>query len=330
MTKNILFDRKLEFEINLIGYKHKGESIIFFLRTDGKIVYSGIVDCYEDEAKNEAIELLKKENISYVNFICWTHPHDDHSVGLEKILSDYCNEQTSCWIPPFVSKDIKDCSSTAKNIYKKIFEILESKKRKKMVIREASDSKTLEKFKCIGNCSINPYSFEIKSFAPDTNILQKFKIQERFKMENEYSVGLIINIGHFIIILGGDVENRTINSIPDYNLYVEELDYLKIPHHSSESAMNLVDRFKHLGISSPSVATTTVYRSNGLPKETVLKKYIRWGNNMEIYSTGDVCDEKNDEDRIGIIRTSFDILENKEIPIETYLIGNAVKVEFTI
>ena len=55
MTKNILFDRKLEFEINLIGYKHKGESIIFFLRTDGKIVYSGIVDCYEDEAKNEAI-----------------------------------------------------------------------------------------------------------------------------------------------------------------------------------------------------------------------------------------------------------------------------------
>ena len=51
---------------------------------------------------------------------------------------------------------------------------------------------------------------------------------------------------------------------------------------------------------------------------------------MEIYSTGDVCDEKNDEDRIGIIRTSFDILENKEIPIETYLIGNAVKVEFTI
>lgn len=35
-----LFDKTLDFEINVIGYKNKGESIVFFLKADSKVVYS--------------------------------------------------------------------------------------------------------------------------------------------------------------------------------------------------------------------------------------------------------------------------------------------------
>ena len=89
-----LFDKTLDFEINVIGYKNKGESIVFFLKADGKVVYSGLIDCYEEASENVALTLLVNEKVKYFNFVCWTHPHDDHTIGLDKVLIEFCNEKT--------------------------------------------------------------------------------------------------------------------------------------------------------------------------------------------------------------------------------------------
>ena len=117
-----------------------------------------------------------------------------------KILNHYCNAETVFWMPPYIKKDVLECSSSAQDVYNELFEILKSKKREKMRVREASDFKILDKCECWGNMSTNPYNFEIKSFAPDTSLLGELKANERFAMGNIYSVGLIINIGHFNII----------------------------------------------------------------------------------------------------------------------------------
>ena len=325
--KRKLFDKTLSFEINVIGYKDRGESIVFFLKADDKTIYAGLVDCYEDESKNAALALLKDEKVKYFNFVCWTHPHDDHTLGMDKVINDFCNEETLFWIPPFILSDITASSLTAQKVYKTLFKNLKSRKRIKMKIREASDAKILEKFECSGNVSINPYTFEIRSFAPDTTLLGQLKVEERLKMGNMYSIGLIINIGHFHVVLAGDVENRTIKSIPDFNFDIkEQVDYVKIPHHASRTADYLINKFNQLGLASPAAAVTTVYRIHDLPDKEVLKKYIMWGNNVKVYSTGDIENPENDIEKNGIIRTSFDILEQKEIPIETRLLGNAVYV----
>lgn len=325
--KRKLFDKTLDFEINVIGYKNKGESVVFFLKADGKVVYAGLVDCYEESSENATITLLEKENVKHLDFVCWTHPHDDHTIGMDKVLNGFCNEKTVFWIPPFIAKDVEACSLIAQDIYKTLFQILKSKKRNKMSVREASDAKILEKFECCGNVSINPYIFEIRSFAPDTKLLGEFKVKERFTMENIYSIGLIINIGHFYAVLSGDVENRTIKCIPDFNFDIKErIDYIKIPHHSSPSAGYLIDKFNELSISAPAVATTTVYRIHNLPNKEILKRYIMWGNNIQVYSTGDIESSEHDNGRSGTVKTKFDILEKKEIPIETALFGNAVCV----
>ena len=139
-----------------------------------------------------------------------------------------------------------------------------------MTIREASDAKILEKFQCYGNSVVNPYIFEIRSFAPDSNLLASLKIKDRFDMGNIYSIGLIINVGHFYIILAGDVENRTIKCIPDFSLDIaNQIDYIKIPHHSSLTASGFVDRLNDLDITAPAVATTTVYRIHKLPNKEI-------------------------------------------------------------
>ena len=326
MTRK-LFDKNLDFELNLIGYRTQGESIVFFLRTDGKIAYAGLVDCYEESSENVALTLLETENVTHLDFVCWTHPHDDHSIGMDKVLNQYCDEKTLFWLPPFISKDVEECSSTAQDVYKMLFQILESKKKHKMNIREASDAKVLERLVCHGNSVTNPYIFEIRSFAPDTTLLGTLKVKERFHMGNVYSIGLIINIGHFYIVLAGDVENKTIKCIPDFNFEINDrIDYIKIPHHSSQSASCLIDKFYDLGIAPPAVATTTVYRIHKLPDKEILKRYVLWGNNTEVYSTGNIENAECDKEKSGVVRTLFDILEKKEIPIETYLCGNAVCV----
>lgn len=161
--KRKLFDKTLSFEINVMGYKNRGESIVFFLKADDKAVYAGLVDCYEDESKNAALALLKEEKVKYFN-------------------------------------------------------------------------------------------------------------------------------------------------------------------HASRTADYLINKFNQLGLASPAAAVTTVYRIHDLPDKEVLKKYIMWGNNVKVYSTGDIENPENDTEKNGIIRTSFDILEQKEIPIETRLLGNAVYV----
>lgn len=325
--KRKLFDKALDFEINLIGYKEKGESIVFFLRADGKVVYAGLVDCYEKNSENRALMLLEKEKLTRVDFVCWTHPHEDHTLGMDKVLTQFCDEETLFWIPPFISDDVSMSPLPAQDIYKNLFEIIESRKRNKMKVREASDSKILEKLFCYGNSSIYPYLFEIKSFAPDSNLLGKEKLQERLKMGNLYSIGLVINIGHFYVVLAGDVENRTIKYIPEFNFDIyERVDYVKIPHHSSESSSALIDRFNELNIAAPAVAVTTVFHVHNLPDKKVLKKYVLWGEDINVYSTGDIETNETEEENYGIIKTTFDVLEKKEVPIETDLFGNAVSV----
>ena len=82
MSKIRLYSNSLFFEVYLIGYNSQGESILFFLRTDEGVIYSGVVDCYTYKSINKTIDLLKKENIEKIDFLCWTHPHDDHSLGI--------------------------------------------------------------------------------------------------------------------------------------------------------------------------------------------------------------------------------------------------------
>lgn len=325
---NKFFDESLEFEINLIGYKSKGECILFFIKADGRVVYSGLVDCYEMSCKNVMIDLLGQAGIDCLDFICWTHPHDDHTAGLDKIIDEFCNERTKIWIPPVLTTDIDDFSRNIRSTYGKLFSILESKKRDNTIVRDASDVKLLERIRYKSNTDNLFYEFSISSFAPESNLLLKKQINEMFDVGNLYSIGLIINIGHFYVVLAGDIENYAMKTLPDMNFsdLKNGFEYLKIPHHSSKSSDAIIDRFNSMEIGAPIVATTTVFRANKLPDLDVLNRYCGWSKDIEVYSTGDISNDLDEKCICGIIKTSIDVLGNREFPIETSLRGNAISV----
>lgn len=323
--RNIFFEHSLKFEIDVIGYKNKGESIVFFLITDEKVSYAGLVDSYEEDGENEAVKLLLKTGRQYFDFVCWTHPHDDHTIGMDRILEQYCNQDTAFWMFPFYSKNTDGYSQMVRHTYKNLFSIIESPKRKKMKIRTAINANRMERCICSCIAGAGRYNFEVFSFAPSSEILTANMVRGQEERGNLYSVGLLINIGAYCIMLAGDVENRTFQVLPDYDLEFP-IDYIKIPHHGSSSSEILLDRLAGLGIEAPNVAVSTVFRRHHLPEQAVLKKYSSWGKKTELYCSGNP-ENMGSAYKSGIIQTTFDVLQKCDFPIETSLYGGAVKVE---
>lgn len=323
MKTNIFYDEDIKFELRVIGYREKGESILFFIKVDSNIVYAGLVDCYDNGMGNIALDIMDNNHVAYFDFVCWTHPHDDHTMGMKDVLIKYCNEDTHFFMPDIIKADINQFGVHSRAVYEELFEIINSLKKRKISIRTVQDSQNMMKliFKC--KKSGPSYQFLITSFAPDSKILLEQGVRNNKLKANQYSIGLFINFGHFMILLGGDVEDRTLANIP-LHYYCNNVDYIKIPHHASKSSEKLIDILKENNVLPPVISTTTLFKKYNLPNIKVLEKYKKWGNNMKIYSVGNV-DYSNEGD-YGMIITSFDITEKDKVSIITTLKGNACKV----
>ena len=318
MKNDILYLKTLILEVYLIGYVNKGESIVFLLKADDHVSYAGVVDCYECYSTNKTIDILKKENVKKIDFLCWTHPHDDHTLGLNTILESYCDDETKIWITDIYPKNYNKYSQSSIQLYESIKTRIKNRNSK---VKIATDNKILATFKC---CGLKTYQFEICSFAPDSTILTERKEFEQSEEGNPYSIGLSIFAGRFNIMLGGDVENQTIDRFEE-EYFDTPIDYIKIPHHGSSTGDKLPLKLSSFALKPPNVATSTIYKQHGLPEKQVLEKYKNWGTN-EIYITSGLNNDENKE-KYGVVLTSFDILEAREYPIETILYGNSKQLQ---
>lgn len=91
MDKNF-FNKRLQFIIYTVGYHKEGESVLILIKSDDAVVYSIVIDSYEDE-RNITYELLSKEKIDHIDMLCWSHPDKDHSLGISRFLK-WINEKT--------------------------------------------------------------------------------------------------------------------------------------------------------------------------------------------------------------------------------------------
>ena len=215
MSKTKLFSHSLLLELYLIGYPNQGESVVFLVRTDNVVAYVGVVDCYQYDSINKTVEILNNEHIDKIDFLCWTHPHDDHSKGIDAILDHYCDSNTKIWLTDLYPEELSRCNYS--NDSKKIYTEIKSRVRNlKSNIKFAKNNTILDRFKCEG---LETYMFEIVSFAPDSTIIAERKELKKEEQGNCYSIGLNIFAGRFCIMLCGDVENPTIDRFEDVYLY---------------------------------------------------------------------------------------------------------------
>ena len=292
---------KLSISIYLVGYNKLGESIVFVVENDFGIFYCGVIDSFECNDVNNTIKILDQLGVKSLNLLVCTHPHEDHTLGMCKLINNYVTEDTRIIYPSNVYNVNQEVESIRETT-EKITEILNSRKRKKPKLIGVNGYSPI--YKCqIGNQISKSFEFQIIALSPVTEIVEKRIFNGRVNTPNDYSISLLISIGGINFFLGGDIQNTTIDKIEQMYL-PNKIDYVKIPHHASRHSTKLLGWFNRLDKSS--ISCTTEYSSSGLPNMEVIGKYKSFFN--EIYTTN-INPEK--PVGVGIIKTVYDVLGNK-------------------
>lgn len=309
----VYFEKDLFIETYIIGYKNEGESILFFVRADGGISFSGLVDCYKLDDVDKVKDILQENEIEKLDFICWTHPDLDHSKGLVDIIKNYVSQKTNIWIPEGVDAQEITCSKDVKELFIQLKKCMIDMDAEYNVY-SASDRKDMMGYNSI--CfqkGVDIFPLEIISYAPNSKIIRKQNYTDKF-IKNDRSVFFVLALGSARIFLTGDVEDSTIEKIPS-NFFEKHIHIMKIPHHGSDSSDKMLD----LGWQVCDVACSTVYRKghSDLPLANIMKRYSEVS--QYLLCTGK-ADRTKETEKYGIVKIVTDIIENS---FSTYTEGNA-------
>lgn len=294
--------------LHIIGYKNEGESIIFLLKEKEEILFSSIIDSYQKDELNISLELLDElYKIKNIDYIFWTHPHEDHSTGLEKIIKKFSDKETIFIVPQDLEYSKKNLNNLEKNILDKMIQSSGKYKFQKTLVNDGGENLIFER-----NFLYNEkrYTLTIKSLSPHSGVIEEIK-NNKTKKVNDFSICLQIEIisnqgEKYSMLLTGDIENKTIRLMRENAL--KEVNFLKIPHHSSMSSDVLTKKIKSYN-QNVKIACTTSYVKGNLPQEEVLEKYLE--NYQEIIILGK---EKEDiEENYGILTLEGQLKDYKFI-----------------
>ena len=313
--------KKLLVKVYVIGYPECGESIIM-LFIDGNndtVVYSVVIDSYKlNDGTFKTKDILVSNNVSYVNLLCWTHPDMDHTKGIDNIVANYCNKNSSIWIPIYMNGLDTDPITYNGNDKKIIKNLFSNNNRLNKCVKPVSACRNQ-----IGNIHKITFSdslnrnllAEFNVLSPMSDYLVEKIIRNKTIGKNDLSICIMVKVGPYKFDFCSDIEDITINymagEVFEYPLF------LKIPHHSSMSSKSFFDKLNN---DSQSVGCTTTYLSQGLPHREIIERYKT--KYMHLHSTG--FGQQNSCCNYGIIEYYCDLFEKREIRIRCH--GNAYKL----
>lgn len=271
----------LKCKIFVLGGCSEGESIVFLLYGDEKIVYSCVVDSFEDKQnKGNSItkDFLHNLGINKLDALFWTHPHDDHSAGVIDLIDSFSPEYV------YVAVDLIFLDSNYKKLTDLSKETLEKINGLRGFDGRTSAPKVMEVLTNLPlkqttlNVGTQKVDFHIIGIAPaNGKVRQNIASRNKSFSLNEFSTVINICVGDFSLLLTGDIQDDMISWVKEQLFEnVPTPNILKIPHHGSESSLHILDFFEMKEKINVSVSTTKT--SSHLPKKTALNYY---GQNSE-------------------------------------------------
>ena len=232
----------------------RGESIALEL-PNGKW---GVVDCFASSlaspVTNPVYALLKAKNVDQIEFLCLTHPHADHFIGMSHLLRDFTVRQfwTFCGLDPtdfrllrtyFQAEADQAGRSTLKSSAAElagIFDLVQQSGIQRQVVMSRRDIYPVPRD--------DELRIEIRGMAPTDERSQQYKqsilkslVRQRGRVQalpyaahNAISIALRIRFGNATVVLGGDVEDEGWKTVLCEHRPDElESQFVKISHHGS-------------------------------------------------------------------------------------------------
>lgn len=282
MKKVITLEKedKLFIKVYHIGYSTQGEGCIFLLYTDNqRVLYSLVIDCYEEGQCNITDEILKKWKLdNKLDMLIWTHAHDDHSVGIDKIIEKYCSKDSIiCMENIFYNQS--ECSEVCKKNIQYIQKLNYRKKVKNKwhINSLAHFPEVLDNRQFNGENEIQRIIVQCVSPFSEIGGMQGGRVDH-----NKRGIACIVKVemknNNVNFLFAGDMEWYTIEGLIEaYEEYGDVIpcvyNYIKIPHHGSENAGNLVEFLKLEDGKKSEFASTSVFVNKNLPRKKILQAY---------------------------------------------------------
>ena len=293
-------------EVHVLGGR-TGESIILKL-PDGQW---GVVDCYAesltDPDANPTIRFLRGKGVTQLFFVCLTHPHDDHYLGMNKLIEEFKPQEFwrfGCLSHEHVRKLLKyhelkakksgdeELTRSAQELVEVFGKAYQGAVNRTMGVCRAnsqtnlypkrSDSPTTYKIECLSPTGRQVERYEgavWNCIGADGKIAKKLANSEH----NDISIVLKITYGDTRIILGGDLEQEGWEDV------IEETGgpnlsacAVKVSHHGSENGY--CDRlWEHFSRERKPIAIVAPRWRYSLPKPDALTHIFQHAR--EVYST---------------------------------------------
>ncbi len=209
----------------------QGDSIL--VRSGDKTM---LIDAGPKSAKNEVERYLKQNEITKLDYVIATHPHEDHIGGMEHILERFEYETV-------IMPNVTHTSQTYLSLLEKI----------------DADNKGITEAKSGDVYTLGEATFKI--LAPNS---------DKYVEKNDYSVVIKLTFKGKSFILSGDAEKISENEM--VQKYGKELncDVYKVGHHGSDSSTDEI----FLAMMSPKYAVVSCGRENMYkhPSEKVVKR----------------------------------------------------------
>jgi hypothetical protein len=289
-------DSDAQLAIHVFGAS-QGESIVLRLPDGGW----GVVDCYastlNDPSDNPTCQFLAERGVTELEFLCLTHPHDDHFRGMSRLLDEF---SVRCfWRPSVMSGErlkwlLKlSLLDAARSGNEKTVEDANELERVFTLIRDARRKRTdpiILKNAAVGTLlypvPVDPSAgFQIWSVAPSGRQTDRYEDGLRkcfdssgrmcdrlpYSRHNEISMALLVVFGETRVVLGGDVETSGwSDSIKEFGVDKLSAVAVKVSHHGSTNGYcdGLWQAFAKDG---KPIAILTPFRRHGLPKREGLE-----------------------------------------------------------
>lgn len=289
---DVFYISDLRVLIYVIGYARYGESSVFLILNGDTVCYSVVIDSYhyrrnkKEPYINKAMNILDKHHVKHLDVLCWTHPHDDHSKGLTTLLgSDYCDEDTEILYPMYIEDneaDILKLKKVSTEAVRKILTVNRDGKGKANPIGVVEGKfNNIDAFKIVNSFDMDDIrDVSLDVITPISRKLTSYVNDKKCTDPNELSITLIVNIDGYGFYFGGDTTNEHIDA-SNKNM-IGQCRFVKIPHHSSDTALHLLD---YLPVDRLDAVCTTVFKwgRSKLPKPMVIKEYQKYFT--DVYST---------------------------------------------
>lgn len=306
------------------GKKGNGEGILILFLNGTKVIHTISMDCCKASIKgiecNLLNSLLAHYDVKKVDCFVWTHPHDDHSNGLDELIDIHHRKGSIGVIPKQIygtNNDIVNMRAISKKVLKK-FNSKFKKKDLKSIDCQSGEKRCVYTFDMEDSITGNIKSVRLYCLTPiDFMLDEKKREDKKFSdsLLNDISLSLVLDVDGYCYFFGGDAPDKSLKET-DVN-YLYGCKWIKIPHHGSRTAQKVIQYFNR----NVDSAVATSFLTCTLPCKEVVDRYK--DITKQIYITQKTKEDAND---FGMVRYIYSF-KDAEVQLNITSFGNAYKYE---